>query len=221
MAVRSRLRPDREGRRRSVIHRKIRLWRPGRPAGAPASIARRRSRKLAAGAPIRAAVGSVYRRPRGSARFVFRSSPAAIPIQLAFSLRHPLCARKREGALQQQIQQGARPHTDGAMAHHLDSGGIGRRHRVGERGIPPRRLRAHAVPGRFEPEAPALVQSQALIRKNVDNAIRWQQGERLDHLFEQRCDRFTRNGSRRRSSPRTRSSPIGSSTIAPTRWRAT
>ncbi len=27
-----------------------------------------------------------------------------------------------------------------------------------------------------------------LVCKDADNAIRWQKGERLDHLFEQRCD---------------------------------
>ncbi|MBI3408899.1 MAG: amino acid adenylation domain-containing protein [Planctomycetes bacterium] len=30
--------------------------------------------------------------------------------------------------------------------------------------------------------------------KNADNAIRWKPGERLNHLFEQRCDSFTANG---------------------------
>ena len=28
-----------------------------------------------------------------------------------------------------------------------------------------------------------------LICKNADNTIRWKQGERLNHLFERRCDR--------------------------------
>src|SRR5438270_12000592 len=30
--------------------------------------------------------------------------------------------------------------------------------------------------------------------KNADNTIRWKEGERLDHLFEQRCDEFTAKG---------------------------
>jgi non-ribosomal peptide synthetase-like protein len=30
--------------------------------------------------------------------------------------------------------------------------------------------------------------------KNADNTIRWKEGERLDHLFEQRCDYFTSKG---------------------------
>src|SRR5258708_7548079 len=30
--------------------------------------------------------------------------------------------------------------------------------------------------------------------KNTDNTIRWKEGERLDHLFEQRCDSFTAKG---------------------------
>jgi non-ribosomal peptide synthetase-like protein len=30
--------------------------------------------------------------------------------------------------------------------------------------------------------------------KNVDNTIRWKEGERLDHLFEQRCDYFAAKG---------------------------
>lgn len=33
-----------------------------------------------------------------------------------------------------------------------------------------------------------------LICKTADNAIRWKEGERLDHLFERRCDRFDRDG---------------------------
>lgn len=33
-----------------------------------------------------------------------------------------------------------------------------------------------------------------LICKTADNAIRWREGERLDHLFEHRCDRFDRDG---------------------------
>ena len=35
-----------------------------------------------------------------------------------------------------------------------------------------------------------------LVRKNADNTIRWKEGERLDHLFEQRCDQFTGSGTR-------------------------
>src|SRR2546430_16995824 len=31
-------------------------------------------------------------------------------------------------------------------------------------------------------------ESVMLICRNGDNAIRWKPGERLDHLFEQRCD---------------------------------
>jgi hypothetical protein len=30
--------------------------------------------------------------------------------------------------------------------------------------------------------------------KDSDNSIRWKEGERLDHLFEQRCDDFTSDG---------------------------
>jgi non-ribosomal peptide synthetase-like protein len=30
--------------------------------------------------------------------------------------------------------------------------------------------------------------------KNADNAMRWKEGERLDHLFEQRCDEFAAQG---------------------------
>ena len=33
-----------------------------------------------------------------------------------------------------------------------------------------------------------------LVRKDADNTVRWREGERLDHLFEQRCDQFTGNG---------------------------
>jgi non-ribosomal peptide synthetase-like protein len=33
-----------------------------------------------------------------------------------------------------------------------------------------------------------------LLCKNADNTIRWREGERLDHLFEQRCDAFTAAG---------------------------
>jgi non-ribosomal peptide synthetase component F len=35
---------------------------------------------------------------------------------------------------------------------------------------------------------------QVLVCKNVDNAIRWKEGERLDHLFEQRCDQSHASG---------------------------
>src|SRR5262245_36578441 len=31
-------------------------------------------------------------------------------------------------------------------------------------------------------------ESQMLISKNVDNTVRWKQGERLNHYFEQQCD---------------------------------
>src|SRR5690349_8145657 len=30
--------------------------------------------------------------------------------------------------------------------------------------------------------------------KNADNTIRWKEGERLEHLFEQRCDAFVAQG---------------------------
>src|ERR1700704_3351950 len=38
--------------------------------------------------------------------------------------------------------------------------------------------------------SPSLVgdRGQILVRDDVDNTVRWKQGERLDHLFEQRCD---------------------------------
>ena len=38
------------------------------------------------------------------------------------------------------------------------------------------------------------LQRPMLVRKNADNTIRWSAGERLDHLFEQRCDQFTGSG---------------------------
>ena len=34
----------------------------------------------------------------------------------------------------------------------------------------------------------AHVDSKMLICKSADNTIRWKEGERLHHLFEQRCD---------------------------------
>jgi non-ribosomal peptide synthetase-like protein len=41
-----------------------------------------------------------------------------------------------------------------------------------------------------EVRAPALVddRSQILVRNDVDNTVRWKEGERLEQLFEQRCD---------------------------------
>ena len=33
-----------------------------------------------------------------------------------------------------------------------------------------------------------------LICKTSDNTIRWKDGERLEHLFEERCDQFKREG---------------------------
>ena len=36
-----------------------------------------------------------------------------------------------------------------------------------------------------------------LICKHADNAIRWKDGERLDHLFEQRCDQLHASGNAR------------------------
>jgi hypothetical protein len=33
-----------------------------------------------------------------------------------------------------------------------------------------------------------------LICKNADNTIRWREGKRLDHLFEERCDYFAAKG---------------------------
>jgi amino acid adenylation domain-containing protein len=42
--------------------------------------------------------------------------------------------------------------------------------------------------------SPRSLQRPMLVRKNADNTIRWSAGERLDHLFEQRCDQFTGSG---------------------------
>ena len=33
-----------------------------------------------------------------------------------------------------------------------------------------------------------------LVCKDADNTVRWTKGERLDHLFEQRCDALARAG---------------------------
>jgi len=50
------------------------------------------------------------------------------------------------------------------------------------------------VPSIVGPGQSGVPQPQILVRKGVDNAIRWTAGERLDHLFEQRCDLFTGRG---------------------------
>src|SRR5262245_20617557 len=38
--------------------------------------------------------------------------------------------------------------------------------------------------------------SVMLVCKNADNTPRWKEGERLDHLFEQRCDELHAKGGR-------------------------
>jgi non-ribosomal peptide synthetase-like protein len=45
----------------------------------------------------------------------------------------------------------------------------------------------HALPRVSSPSL-AGDRGQILVRDDVDNTVRWKQGERLDHLFEQRCD---------------------------------
>ena len=62
-----------------------------------------------------------------------------------------------------------------------------------------------------------------LICKHADNAIRWKEGERLDHLFEQRCDEFSRqrHGTEAVVTDDAALHASASSTTAPTRSRAT
>ncbi len=74
------------------------------------------------------------------------------------------------------------------MAHSRDDRRLRPQHLLGGAGMP-RRLRVHqqssAALGAFEP---ASAQPQVVASK--DNTIRWQPGERLNHLFEQACTRF-------------------------------
>ena len=50
------------------------------------------------------------------------------------------------------------------------------------------------APSIVGPGQSGVPQPQILVRKSVDNAVRWNTGERLDHLFEQRCDQFAGSG---------------------------
>ena len=50
------------------------------------------------------------------------------------------------------------------------------------------------MPARAPSKLLRLLRSLLLTCTNADNTIRWQPGERLDHLFEQRCDAFVARG---------------------------
>ncbi len=84
------------------------------------------------------------------------------------------------------------------MAYSLDMGGVSPRRFVGKRQTEPR-LPSHipsvdGAPSIVGPGQSGVLQPQILVRKSVDNTVRWSEGERLDHLFEQRCDQFTGTG---------------------------
>ena len=88
----------------------------------------------------------------------------------------------------------------GVTVRALDIGRIGdasRRHAIDDRGPQSRTLLRELDPNSapttaaFEDRPPA--QRHVLVRDDIDNAIRWKDGERLDHVFEQCCDRFAEN----------------------------
>ena len=82
------------------------------------------------------------------------------------------------------------------MAYGREMGGISRQRFAGEQpgslGIPTANVE-RAPPSIVHPSASAGA-PHILVRKNVDNTVRWREGERLDHLFEERCDSFTGSG---------------------------
>src|SRR5712691_6234080 len=85
-----------------------------------------------------------------------------------------------------------------AMAYGLDMGGAGPRSFVGKREmasrLPAPTPSVDRAPSIVGPGQSGALQPQILVRKSVDNAVRGSEGERLDHLFEQRCDQFTGRG---------------------------
>ena len=79
------------------------------------------------------------------------------------------------------------------MAYSLEMGGASPRRQTQPR-LPAHTPNGAGAPSIVGPGQSGALQPQILVRKSVDNAIRWNEGERLDHLFEQRCDQFTGTG---------------------------
>ena len=73
------------------------------------------------------------------------------------------------------------------MAYGLDIGGAGPPSFAGKREMASPPDPARSIVG---PWISGVLQPQMLVCKNADNAIRWQAGERLNHLFEERCDQL-------------------------------
>ena len=83
------------------------------------------------------------------------------------------------------------------MTNSVEARDLSRRHFIGEQGTQPRRpvyfRTADDPPTSPEPVEPALAQRQVLSCNDKDNAVRWKEGERLNHLFEHCRQRFATN----------------------------